>query len=129
MDLGEIRKEIDEIDKELAEGFQRRMELCRQVGEYKLEKGLKVLDRGREKEKLASLEAMADSEFNRFGLKEMFTQIMGTSRKLQYRLMAEKGADAGLPFETAASLPKKGARVVYQGVPGAYSHAASVQFF
>ncbi len=129
MDLGEIRKEIDRIDRELSENFQKRMELCRQVGEYKLKNGMKVLDPAREKEKLAAVEETADSQFNRYGLREMFTQIMGTSRKLQYQLMADKGVATGLPFETAASLPRNGARVVYQGVEGAYSHAAALQFF
>ena len=49
MDLGEIRKEIDRIDRELSENFQKRMELCRQVGEYKLKNGMKVLDPARER--------------------------------------------------------------------------------
>ena len=47
MDLGEIRKEIDEIDKSLVESFEKRLALCRDVAEYKIKSGMQVLDRKR----------------------------------------------------------------------------------
>ncbi len=129
MDLNEIRKEIDEIDRGLVEKFEKRMELCREVAEYKIKTGMQVLDRKREREKLAAISEMAGSEFGRYGVRELFTQIMSISRKLQYQLLADQGVITGLPFEMAPNLQKSRARVVYQGVEGAYSHAAAIQFF
>ncbi|HIZ43951.1 MAG TPA: chorismate mutase [Firmicutes bacterium] len=129
MDLGDIRKEIDEIDRELVEKFEKRMALCRDVAEYKIETGMQVLDRKREREKLAVIDEMADSDFNRYGVHELFTQIMAISRKLQYQLLADKGVITGLPFEMVPNLQKFRSNVVFQGVEGAYSHAAALQFF
>ncbi|MCI8275313.1 MAG: bifunctional chorismate mutase/prephenate dehydratase [Lachnospiraceae bacterium] len=129
MDLKEIRKEIDDIDGKLVELFEKRMELCRQVAEYKIETGMQVLDRKRETEKLGTLSELAGSDFARYGVRELFTQIMSMSRKLQYELLADHGVVTGLPFEMIPNLPKSRAKVVYQGVEGAYSHAAALQFF
>ncbi len=129
MDLKEIRNEIDEIDKNLVELFEKRMELCRAVAEYKIKTGMQVLDRKRETEKLAALSELAGSDFTRYGVHELFTQIMSMSRKLQYELLADHGVVTGLPFEMVPNLPKSRVKVVYQGVEGAYSHAAALQFF
>ncbi len=129
MDLKEIRNELDEIDENLVRLFEKRMDLCREVAEYKIKTGMQVLDRKREMEKLAAVEGMADSEFCRYGVHELFTQIMSMSRKLQYGLLADHGVVTGLPFEMVPNLPKSRAKVVYQGVEGAYSHAAALQFF
>ena len=129
MDLGEIRNEIDAIDKNLVEQFEKRMALCREVADYKIRNGMQVLDRNREQEKMNAIADMADCEFNRYGLRELFTQIMSISRKQQYQLLADKGVITGLPFEMVPNLQKTKAQVVYQGVEGAYSHVAAKQFF
>ena len=52
IDLLELRKEIDKIDKEIVRLFEERMEICKKVAEYKIANGKKVLDRERELEKL-----------------------------------------------------------------------------
>ncbi|HAH19000.1 MAG TPA: bifunctional chorismate mutase/prephenate dehydratase, partial [Eubacterium sp.] len=51
MDLKDIRSEIDVIDKELVDLFEKRMKLCRDVAEFKFKTGKAVLDRERENEK------------------------------------------------------------------------------
>lgn len=51
LDLGQIRNEIDGIDKQLVELFEQRMKLTKEVAEYKIQTGKKVLDREREKQK------------------------------------------------------------------------------
>lgn len=128
MDLKEIRKEIDDIDGKLVELFEKRMELCRQVAEYKIETGMQVLDRKRETEKLGTLSELAGSDFARYGVRELFTQIMSMSRKLQYRLLAERGSLGNLPFIGVDRLNDR-ARVVFQGAEGAYSQAAMAAYF
>lgn len=52
LDLGQIRNEIDGIDKQLVELFEQRMKLTKEVAEYKIQTGKKVLDREREKAKI-----------------------------------------------------------------------------
>ena len=44
-DLKELREEIDRIDKQMVELFEKRMQVCGQVAEYKIETGKKVFDR------------------------------------------------------------------------------------
>ena len=47
MDLSELRKEIDDIDRDLVQMFEKRMALCQEVAEYKIKTGMQVLDRKR----------------------------------------------------------------------------------
>ena len=129
MDLLEIRKKLDQIDKELVRLFEQRMDLCRQVAEYKIETGKPVYDEERESQKIKSVRELAESEENKQGAEEMFRQLITVSRRLQYRLLAENGQDMQLHFKAVDSLPKTGVRVVYQGIEGAYSHGAALQYF
>ena len=59
LDLQEIRGQLDEIDTRLVELFEKRMELCGQVAEFKIGTGKAVYDGQREKQKLAAVAAMA----------------------------------------------------------------------
>lgn len=129
IDLLELRKEIDKIDKEIVRLFEERMEICKKVAEYKIANGKKVLDRERELEKLKVLGALANNEFNRHGVQELFQQIMSMSRKLQYQLLAAEGVSGSLPFTQVENIDKIHCRVVYQGVEGAYQHEAALQYF
>ena len=128
MDLQKLREQIDEVDSQLVELFQKRQQICRSVAEYKIETGKRVLDPEREKEKLAKAEAMVSDDFERQGVQDMFRQLMAVSRKLQYRILEERGQGLKLPFAQIDGL-KKDARVVYQGVPGAYSEQAARRYF
>ncbi len=129
MDLLELRGEIDKIDKEIVSLYEKRMEISKQVAEYKIETGKKVFDKAREEEKLTALKNMTHNEFNRHGIVELFEQIMSMSRKLQYQLLSEKGALGKLPFIGVETLDTQRARVVFQGAEGAYSQAAMKQYF
>lgn len=129
MDLQEIRKQLDVIDSQLVQLFEERMKLCGQVARYKIENGKAVYDGEREKQKIAAVRAMAQDEFDRQGVEELFSQIMTISRRLQYRILAENGLSLQSGFRMVESIPVKGARVVYQGVEGAYSHEATMQYF
>lgn len=129
MDLSELRVQIDAIDKDIVELYERRMDICRQVAEYKIENGKKVFDKVREEEKIARVKSLTHNDFNSVGIRELFEQIMSMSRKLQYQLLAEKGALGKLPFIAVDKLDQEGARVVFQGAEGAYSQAAMRQYF
>ena len=129
MELSELRVKIDEIDEKIVELYEQRMEISKQVAEYKIGVGKKVFDKQREQEKLANVKALTHNEFNSHGIEELFEQIMSMSRKLQYQLLAEHGSLGKLPFIGVDELEIGKARVVFQGAEGAYSQAAMMQYF
>lgn len=129
MDLKEIRKQIDEIDSTILNAFIKRMELSGEVAGYKIENGMNVLDKGREKDKLEKLCGMCKDSTEKVYVRELFKQMIAYSRINQYKLMSEHGIPVDFPFQMEDEIKKDKVRVVYQGVEGAYSHAATVQYF
>ena len=129
MDLLECRNKLDVIDKQIVKLFEERMHICGKVAETKIATGKAVYDAEREKQKLEAVSAMAGSDFNQIAVRELFSQMMSISRKYQYSILAEHGRSAKLGFEQLDRLPVEGVRVVHQGVEGAYSHAAAIQYF
>ncbi len=127
--LEELRQQLDEIDNEIVRLYEKRMEVCGEVGDYKIQAGRKVVDRAREKDKLQDVAAKVNGAFNKKGIQELYEQLMSMSRKLQYKKLVEAGALGKLPFIQVDSLEKESARVVFQGVEGAYSQAAMQEYF
>ncbi|MBA4699022.1 MAG: prephenate dehydratase [Ruminococcus sp.] len=127
--LEELRLRLDEIDEQIVKLYEGRMQVCREVGELKVKAGRKVFDRQRERDKLADVSAKVSGDFNKKGVQELYEQLMSMSRKQQYQLLVEAGALVRLPFIEVTSLDKENARVVFQGVEGAYGQAAMQQYF
>ena len=128
-DLLELRDEIDEIDGQIVELFEKRMAISEEVAEFKINTGKKVFDKDRERSKLEKLGALTHNDFNRHGVEELFQQIMSMSRKKQYQLLAKNGVAGRLPFIAVDDIDRENVRVVFQGVEGAYSHAAMCRYF
>lgn len=128
-DLQELRKQIDEIDDAMVALFEKRMSIAEQVANYKIETGKPVFDEAREQEKLQSLGEKTHTSFNCCGIQQLYQQIMSISRKRQYQLLQAYDPKDLAGFTPVTKLEKKDARVIYQGVEGAYSHAASMAFF
>lgn len=129
MDLLELRNELDGIDKQIVGLYEKRMNVCGQVAEYKIETGKRVFDKEREKQKLEAVRALTHNDFNAYGVTELFEQIMAMSRKLQYRLLAEHDSVGKLSFSKVDHFDTSKCRVVFQGAEGAYSQAAMIQYF
>lgn len=129
MDLLTCRKELDRIDCQIVELFEERMKICGEVALTKIETGKPVYDAEREQQKLDAVKAMAHNEFNGLAVQKLFTQMMTFSRSYQYHLLAEHGKNVEMGFRKVEEIPTRGVRVVYQGVEGAYSHAATLQYF
>ena len=127
--LQALRGQLDEIDTQIVDLYQKRMDICGKVGKYKITAGKKVFDKQREKEKLAAVTADVSNEFYKKGLTELYEQLMSVSRKLQYQMLTEKGALGRLPFIGMDELDVEGARIVFQGTEGAYSQAAMDKYF
>lgn len=128
-DLLELRDEIDLIDNQIVELYEKRMEVAEGVAQYKIANNKPVFDKDRERSKLETLSGKAHSDFNRYGIRELFDQIMAMSRKKQYQLLNENGIKESIEFEAVDELDFDNARVVFQGVEGAYSEQAMKQYF
>lgn len=128
-ELMELRDEIDQIDKQIVALYQKRMDIVNDVAEYKIANGKKVFDKEREVSKLDSLSALGDNPFNSHGIRELFEQIMSTSRKRQYQLLTEHGIGERPDFKEVERLDFKNARIVFQGAEGAYTQLALNEYF
>lgn len=128
-EIEELREQLYEVDCRIADLFEQRMKIGRRLGECKIHRGIKMIDRQRERDKLADMAGRASTEFNKKGIKELFEQMMSMDRKVYYQQMVEAGALGRLPFIEVDSLHAKEARVVFQGTEGAYSQAAMQRYF
>ena len=131
-ELQTLRQNIDEIDSQLVELFCRRMDVTRRVGEYKRERGIPVLDQARERQVLQNKGELAGDEL-RPAVITLYQTILALSRR-QQRDLADQGTNnPGVKRwrEARDSVrdPVDCPRVVYQGVPGAYSEQACLNFF
>lgn len=129
MDLQEIRKQLDRIDGNIENLFEERMRLCGEVAEFKIETGKAVYDAQREKEKIENVMSMADGDFNKQAVGELFLQMMTLSRRYQYQIMAGRMTGPDLGFQKVEELPVENKRVAYQGLEGSYGHMAALKYF
>ena len=104
--LDKARREINEIDKEMAELFVRRMEAAKVVAEYKKERGLAILDPVREEQVIRQNSNYVEDEELREFYVNFIQNTMAVSRSYQSRLM-------------------EGMKVAYSGTEGAFAHIAS----
>lgn len=127
IDLQESRKKIDEVDRQMVELFEKRMELAMDIAEYKRSVGKPIYDASREEEKLASLMTLTRNEFNKKAVADLFKQIMSMSRRLQYMLLdnlQSLGFDAVDQFSI-----NKDTKVAFYGEKGAYTEQAMLEYF
>ena len=131
-ELKTLRNEIDIIDREMVELFRRRMDVTRRVGEYKAAAGIPVLDQAREREVLQNKGELAGEEL-RPAVITLYQTIMALSRRQQRDMLGERADNPGLQryleARKAIRTPVENPRVVYQGVAGAYSEQACLNFF
>lgn len=129
MDLSELRGALDGIDRQIVELYEKRMELCAQVAEYKIETGKRVFDKEREQQKLKAVSELTHNEFNAQGVRDLFEQIMSMSRLLQYQMITRRNGEGRLSFIETGEIDSVRCRVVFQGAEGAYSQAAMMEYF
>ena len=127
MDLTESREKIDQIDKQIVKLFQERMSVSVEVAKFKKETGKKIFDKQRELEILEKLGNMADGEFNKQGVQELYSQIMSISRKLQYKLLNDE--QDRYNYTQVDELSTEGRKVVFYGERGAYTEQAMIDVF
>lgn len=128
IDLSISRQQIDEIDNQIVELFERRMEVANEVAKYKIETGKAVFDKEREEQKLEKLGSMSHGEFNEHAVRELFSQIMSISRKYQYGLLPH--SDEVTAFKKVTDVfDRSESTVYYFGVPGTHTQQAMENVF
>lgn len=81
--LKELRNEIDNIDKEMVELFEKRMEVVLNVAKYKMENDLAILDSGREEEVInKNKQYLKNKELEEY-LNEFYIKLMDLSKDYQ----------------------------------------------
>lgn len=117
--LDEVRKEITENDREIARLFEKRMNLSREVAEYKLANGMNVFDGSREQAVTENFSAaIKDKQFEPAAVR-LICELMNISKQYQRTITSA-------PSPAAAVV---GGRIVCQGTLGAYGEEAAHCYF
>lgn len=131
-ELQNLRQDIDAIDRQMVELFRRRMDVTARVGDYKRERGIPVLDQERERQVLQNKGELA-GEALRPAVVTLYQTIMALSRRQQRDMLGQGADNPGVlrwrEAQANARQPVSAPKVVYQGVPGAYSEQAALDFF
>lgn len=130
MNLDETRRKIDNIDAQLLQLFEKRMQAVLEVAHYKKEHGLTVFDSARERAVLdrvheAALPEMADLAVS------FWKSLIELSKCLERKMMEEDipGVQEVQKLLSMAKPPIKQPRVMVQGTAGAYAHQAAMQMY
>ncbi|MDR0219992.1 MAG: chorismate mutase [Lachnospiraceae bacterium] len=129
--LDEIRKEIDSIDDQIKELFEKRMECVSKAAAYKAENQLPTLDTAREREIVARVTAGQPDEFAGY-TKTLFNTIFDLSRSYQGLGKIADSQIAQRIHEAVENTPKlfpQSSVVACQGIEGAYSQFACEKLF
>lgn len=80
--LETLRQEIDSIDAQIFALFEQRLVVAKQIGAYKKEHGLSVLDSSREETKKDQVKTSVSSELAPYAL-ELFEVLMKAAKAVQ----------------------------------------------
>ena len=131
MDLQDYRKQIDDIDDQLVKLFEQRMEVTKGIVAYKQEHGMKILDAGREREKLAAVCAKVKPELRNY-TSVLYSSIFELSRSHQSQQMSRYTELSDRIKQAIESTPKLFPREVTVGVcgvEGAFAQIAAEKLF
>lgn len=125
MDLNQLRDNIDNIDSQILSLFLERMELCRDVAEYKRINNLPVFQGGREEQIISRIKAMTGDPSLENGTAALFTTIMDISKHLQNQKLLGDAPD----YEFTVPDFDSAGTIGCQGTSGANSEAAARLIF
>lgn len=125
MDLQQLRNGIDNIDEKILSLFLQRMDLCRDVAEYKRVNNLSVFQGGREDEIINRIRELTDDDNLKNGTAALFTTIMDISKHLQNQKLLENAPDYSFTIPDF----KNAINIGCQGTSGANSEAAAKLIF
>lgn len=131
LNLNNIRKEIDDIDTQIADLFKHRMEKSLEVAKYKQENNLPVFNGNREKEILHRVSEHIGEPFDGYA-RLLFNTMFDASKSYQNDYLARRSNLAARIEKALEETPKifpKKAVVACQGVQGSHSQAACEKLF
>lgn len=131
LDLDKIRKDINEIDDKIASLFEQRMNLAKDVAEYKSQNDMAVYDRGREREIINRVSGEVSQELSSYA-KILYAALFQISRSYQLKKLTKESPislDVQSAIENTPKLFPQSASVACQGVEGAYSQSACDRVF
>jgi len=129
MDLLDLRKEIDDIDEQLIPLLIKRMNISKQVAEYKVQRGLPVLNEQREKEILDDVHKKCGEQGDTIAT--VFAATMDASRALQHKIIGG-GKELRSAVEKAVvdeKISENEGFVACAGVAGSYADKTAKHLF
>ncbi|MBP3371807.1 MAG: chorismate mutase [Clostridia bacterium] len=131
MDINDLRTQINSIDEQIVELFNRRMEVSAGIADYKKANGKPIYDPAREREVLARVSDLAGSETETYA-RVLFSTLFDLSRSYQASRNVQKSELVDRIHQamdsTSPVFPQR-AVVACQGVEGAYSQIACDKLF
>lgn len=85
LDLNEIRQEIDAIDRQIVDCFEKRMDIVLQVAAYKKANNIEIFDRIREQQVINKNKELLNNKEYAEALECVLNEMMRVSRELQSR--------------------------------------------
>lgn len=123
--MGRMRKEIDEVDRQLLPLFARRMAASEKIAQIKRENNMSIQDPIREQEVIDAAVSLVDESI-RGEASLLMRSILALSREQQRKaLFSEDYPLLPPPREPV----RENVRCAYQGVPGAWSEQALMKLF
>ena len=119
--IEDLRKSIDEIDKALVKLFEARMDVVKEVADYKKLTKTPLVDAQRESELIQkNIELLNNKSYAPF-LSAFYKDMMAYSRNYQRQILHVDSKDNDPDFDNK--------KVAFQGVPGSFSYEALHKFF
>lgn len=125
MELSDLRNKIDDIDDKILDLFVERMNICRDIAEYKLENKLPVMQGNREEQILNRVRERSPADLAD-GSAELFSEIMDISKGIQQRELYSKTAHI---LEPKLFLPKMARVIACPGIIGSNTEIAVRKLF
>ncbi len=130
-ELSDVRKDLDRIDTSIMQLFEERMQCADEVAAYKSAHGLPILDRARERQKLASVSEKVPDEHRNYA-QVLMGLLMEAARAQEYDdlgVVSNVGSKISEAISNEPKLFPQTAYVACQGVEGAYSQIAADRIF
>ncbi|MDI6758624.1 MAG: prephenate dehydratase [Candidatus Omnitrophota bacterium] len=112
MDLKNLRKKIDNVDRKIVEFLNSRAEITKDIARIKTKKGISAYSPDRERDVLNKLNAINSGPLNQKALEAIYREIMSASLSMEKKLkVAYLGPEAS--FTQLAALKRFGSQVEY----------------
>ncbi|TCO73815.1 chorismate mutase [Marinisporobacter balticus] len=124
--LGSMRKEIDQIDKEMVKLFEKRMETALKIAEYKKNNDIPVFNGNREEQVIKKNILHIKNKNLQKSAEVFLNSMMAISRKIQESMIVRCIQEEK---DCKTSISEKCPRIGFQGVGGSFSEQALMEYF